>query len=95
MRELLIFAQGEEAKAAALERAIEATVVLEGAFWDCSKGKPYFGGGYEIGYLDIVLGCFLGWVRLTEKVMVDVKLLSETKTPGLLGWAERFCYPRS
>lgn len=54
-----------------------------------------FGIAFWDGYLDIVLGCFLGWVRLTEKVMVDVKLLSETKTPGLLGWAERFCYPRS
>ncbi|KAM7468583.1 hypothetical protein LguiB_016145 [Lonicera macranthoides] len=66
----------------------EATAVVEGAFADCSKGKAYFGGD-KIGYLDLVFGCFLGWLRLAEKV-VGVDLLTETKTPGLVGWVERF-----
>ncbi|KAF8378373.1 hypothetical protein HHK36_029712 [Tetracentron sinense] len=86
-------AQGEEAKAVATAVAIEQVsaglVVLEEAFEKCSKGKGYF-GGEQIGYVDIVLGSFLGWTRMTEK-MNGVKLIDEAKTPGLVGWAERFC----
>jgi glutathione S-transferase len=82
-------AQGEEAKQAALGQVEEGLVLLEEAFGKCSKGKPFFGGD-RIGYLDIALGCFLGWLRATEK-MNGVKLLDEAKNPGLCGWAERFC----
>lgn len=88
LRQLTIFAQGEDAVSAALKQIVEATAVVEGAFADCSKGKAYFGGD-KIGYLDLVFGCFLGWLRLAEKV-VGVDLLTETKTPGLVGWIERF-----
>ncbi|KAM7464565.1 hypothetical protein LguiA_032686 [Lonicera macranthoides] len=88
LRQLTIFAQGEDAISAALKQIVEATAVVEGAFADCSKGKAYFGGD-KIGYLDLVFGCFLGWLRLAEKV-VGVDLLTETKTPGLVGWVERF-----
>jgi len=88
--EALIFGQGEEAKVAARQRTFEAMAVIEVAYWECSKGKPYF-GGEKIGYLDLVLGCFLGWIKLAEKVVVGFNLLSETQTPGLVGWAERFC----
>ena len=55
----------------------------------CSKGKDFFGGD-RIGYLDIALGCFLGWLRVSEKVN-GVKLLDADKTPGLAGWADKFC----
>jgi len=81
-------AEGEEAKAAALEQVWEGLVLLEGAFTKCGKGKGFFGGD-TIGYLDIAFGSFLGWVRTTEK-MADIKLIDETKTPGLFGWAKRF-----
>ncbi|ONI30655.1 hypothetical protein PRUPE_1G264800 [Prunus persica] len=56
-------------------------VLLEEAFEKTSKGKDFFSGD-KIGYLDIAFGCFLGWLRVTEK-MNGVKLLDETKTPGL------------
>ncbi|KAF7123924.1 hypothetical protein RHSIM_Rhsim12G0128500 [Rhododendron simsii] len=79
----------EEAKLAAIERVVEGLALLEEAFEKCSKGKSFFGGD-SIGYLDIAFGCFLGWLRATEKI-ADVKLLDEAKTPGLVGWAERFC----
>ncbi|KAH7515850.1 glutathione S-transferase U17 [Ziziphus jujuba] len=82
-------AQGEEAKKAAIDQVIEGLVLLEEAFVKSSKGKPFF-GGEQIGYLDIALGCFLAWLRVSEK-MHGVKLLDQAKTPGLVKWAERFC----
>jgi glutathione S-transferase len=81
-------AEGEEAKAAALEQVMEAMMLLEDAFAKCGKGKDFFGGD-TIGYLDIAVGSFLRWLRATEK-MADVTVLDKTKTPGLFGWAERF-----
>lgn len=79
----------EEVKLAAIERVVEGLALLEEAFEKCSKGKSFFGGD-SIGYLDIAFGCFLGWLRATEKI-ANVKFLDEAKTPGLVGWAERFC----
>ncbi|XP_058193333.1 glutathione S-transferase U17-like [Rhododendron vialii] len=81
-------AEGEEAKAAALEQVMEGIILLEDAFAKCGKGKDFFGGD-TIGYLDIALGGFLGWLRAAEK-MTDLKILDATKTPGLFGWAHRF-----
>ncbi|XP_052187442.1 glutathione S-transferase U17-like [Diospyros lotus] len=82
-------AQGEEAKMAAIQQVRDGLELLEDAFVKCSKGKPFFGGD-SIGYLDIALGCFLGWLRVKEKSN-GVKLLDETKTPNLAKWAVRFC----
>lgn len=81
-------AEGEEAKAAALEQVREGLVLLEDAFTKCGKGKGFFGGD-TIGYVDIAFGSFLGWLRTTEK-MAEIKLIDETETPGLFGWAQRF-----
>ncbi|KAH7834716.1 hypothetical protein Vadar_018898 [Vaccinium darrowii] len=78
----------EEAKAEAIEQVKEANMLLEDAFVKRGKGKDFFGGD-SIGYIDIALGSFLGWLRAIEK-MADIKLLDKTKTPGLFGWAERF-----
>ncbi|KAL5826532.1 hypothetical protein ACOSQ3_018380 [Xanthoceras sorbifolium] len=88
MRESSI-AVGAEAKQAAIEQMVDGLALLEDAYVKCSKGKPFFGGS-QIGYLDIALGCFLGWLRVTEKFN-EMKLLDETKTPGLVKWAEKFC----
>ena len=82
-------AEGEEAKTAALEKLMEMMTLWEDAFAKCGKGKGFFGGDC-IGYLDIAFGSFLGWLRATE-VMEELKLIDEAKTPGLAGWAERFC----
>ncbi|KAK3027866.1 hypothetical protein RJ639_041500, partial [Escallonia herrerae] len=89
LRQLALFAQGEEAKEAALQGTTEGLALLEEAFLKCSKGEAYF-GGESIGYIDIALGCFLGWLKVGEKV-ANVKLLDETKTPGLVEWANTFC----
>jgi glutathione S-transferase len=82
-------AQGEEARKALVEQVGEGLALLEEAFGKCSKGKAFFGGD-GIGFLDIAFGCFLGWLRVTEK-MYAVELLDEAKTPGLVKWADRFC----
>ncbi|XP_021830716.1 glutathione S-transferase U17-like [Prunus avium] len=82
-------AQGEEATKVAIEQVAEGLALLEDAFEKTSKGKDFFSGD-KIGYLDIAFGCFLGWLRMTEK-MNGVKLLDETKTPGLAKWAHKFC----
>lgn len=82
-------AEGEEARKAAIQQVIEGIVLLEDAYSKCSQGKPFFGGN-QIGLVDIAVGCFLGWLRVTEKTS-QVKLLDEAKTPGLVKWAERFC----
>ncbi|RXH79619.1 hypothetical protein DVH24_040766, partial [Malus domestica] len=83
------FAQGEEAKKAAIEQVTEGLALLEEAFEKSSKGNVFFGGD-EIGYLDIAFGCFLGWLRVNEKLH-GIKLLDQTKTPGLVKWADKFC----
>ncbi|KAF3431387.1 hypothetical protein FNV43_RR26118 [Rhamnella rubrinervis] len=85
----ILFGQGEDAKKALVDQAVEALVLVEEAFGKCSKGKPFFGGD-QIGYVDIAFGCFLAMIRVTEKFN-DIKLLDQAKTPELVKWAERFC----
>lgn len=80
--------EGEETKKAIVQ-VKEGLVVLEDAFTKCSKGKIFF-GGERIGYIDIALGCFLGWMRVAEKTN-NVQLLDEANTPGLFKWAHSFC----
>lgn len=81
--------KGKEARNVINEKISEKLGVLEDAFVRCSKGKGFFGGD-SVGYVDIVLGCFLGWMRAIE-ILMDVKYFDETSTPGLLAWAERLC----
>ncbi|KAL9256144.1 Glutathione S-transferase U17-like protein [Drosera capensis] len=68
--------------------AKEGLALLEEAFGKISKGKPFFGGD-NIGFLDIALGCFLGWVKVGELVH-NVGLIDEATTPHLAGWSKRF-----
>lgn len=79
----------DEKTAEAAEQVIAGLQLFEEAFEKCSKGRDFF-GGESVGYIDIALGCFLGWLKAVEK-MVGIKLLDEEKIPLLMGWAERFC----
>lgn len=79
---------GEGRKIVVKERIIEGLVLLEEVFVKCSKGKAYFGGD-SIGYLDIVLGSFLGWLTAIETTS-DVQLLDITRTPVLVKWSNWF-----
>ncbi|CAA0834724.1 Glutathione S-transferase U17 [Striga hermonthica] len=79
---------GDEARATILAKISEGVALLEEAFGKCSQGKDYFGGD-SIGYMDVVLGSYLSWVKVTQTVY-SVKLVDESKAPGLAAWAERF-----
>ncbi|KAH7833488.1 hypothetical protein Vadar_006837 [Vaccinium darrowii] len=83
-------AKGEKEKSEASNQLIEMLVLLEEVFVKCSEGGKGFFGGDRIGYLDIALGSFLGWLKAVEK-LAGVKLLDREKMPELVGWAERFC----
>ncbi|XP_051224608.1 probable glutathione S-transferase GSTU6 [Lolium perenne] len=78
----------EDEKAAGTTGALAALQTLEGAFGECSKGKPFFSGD-EPGYMDVALGGYLGWMRAYE-VVAGVNLLDAGRTPLLVAWAERF-----
>ncbi|CAM0880844.1 unnamed protein product [Alopecurus aequalis] len=78
----------EEEKAEGKEKAAAAIVTLEGALSECSKGKPFF-GGESAGFVDVILGGLLGWVRAIE-AMQGVKTFDPSTTPLLAAWAERF-----
>ncbi|RWW11226.1 hypothetical protein GW17_00025174 [Ensete ventricosum] len=77
------------AKVEAVQLLHTGIKLMEEAFERLSKGKGFFGGD-AIGYLDIALGCFLGWFKVCEEV-TGLKFLDEEKSPLLVGWAERFC----
>lgn len=80
---------GDEAKKAALDETNRGLALLEDAFSKCSKGHKFF-GGEEIGYLDIAFGCFLGWIRVIQK-LGNVSLIDdESTTPNLFKWAQHF-----
>nr|GMD95875.1 glutathione S-transferase U17-like [Ipomoea batatas] len=81
-------AEGEEEKAKVMEKIGQGMALLEEAFLKCSKGKAFFGGD-SIGYVDIALGGFLGWIKATE-ILAGRKILDREKTAGLVGWSERF-----
>lgn len=82
-------AETEEAKKACIDNLEEGLTHLEDAYITLGQGKPFFGGD-KIGYLDIAMGCFLGWLRVMEKFN-KVELLDESKTPYLSKWAVNFC----
>ncbi|KAL5725075.1 glutathione transferase [Ranunculus cassubicifolius] len=89
MMRVTVRGKDEEEKKAAFEGVRVGLEILEGAFVKISDGKGFF-GGEKIGFVDIVLGSQLGWIKVTEKIS-GTAFINEAKTPGLYGWAERFC----
>ncbi|KAL6642793.1 hypothetical protein ACP70R_020974 [Stipagrostis hirtigluma subsp. patula] len=76
---------GKDEAAAQVSNALQH---LEEAFVKCSQGKPYF-SGENIGFLDLVLGSHLGWLKAAAKI-AGVRVLDEAKFPELTAWADRF-----
>ncbi|CAI9092774.1 OLC1v1028104C2 [Oldenlandia corymbosa var. corymbosa] len=76
-------------RAPVLEKLTEGVILMEDALVKSSynNGKGFFGGNSP-GYLDIVLGCHLAWLKVVE-IDSSTKLLDETKAPALAEWAER------
>ncbi|KAL7609522.1 hypothetical protein Lser_V15G11495 [Lactuca serriola] len=80
-------AQGKDVKEAVKHKIIKGSQLLEEAFVKFSKGEGYF-GGRDIGYLDVVLGCFLGLTNIIEKDN-EFKVFDEVRTPKLAEWEKR------
>ncbi|XP_066384596.1 probable glutathione S-transferase GSTU6 [Miscanthus floridulus] len=78
----------EEEMAEGKKQSLATAGVLEGALRDCGKGKPFFGGD-SAGYVDVVLGGLLGWVRASDELH-GVKPFDPERTPLLAAWSERF-----
>ncbi|TVU35454.1 hypothetical protein EJB05_17344 [Eragrostis curvula] len=78
----------DEQRAEAFKNTVPQVETMERAFWECSKGKDFFGGD-AVGLVDIALGSFLMWYKVVDEV-AGANLLDEAKFPGLAAWAERF-----
>ncbi|CAD6204261.1 unnamed protein product [Miscanthus lutarioriparius] len=78
----------EEERAEGKKQSLVTVETLEGALRDCGKGKPFFGGD-SAGYVDVVLGGLLGWVRASDELH-GVKPFDPERTPLLAAWSERF-----
>ncbi|KAK1423917.1 hypothetical protein QVD17_19228 [Tagetes erecta] len=76
----------KEGQEAIKEEMIKATQLLEEAFIKSSNGKSYFGGD-QVGYLDVVLGCFVSWTKHVDE-LYDFNTFDEGKTPQLAKWAK-------
>ncbi|KAJ9548936.1 hypothetical protein OSB04_021479 [Centaurea solstitialis] len=85
--EKLRITQGKEGKEAIKEQIIEGSIVLEEALVKTCNGKVYFGGD-NVGYLDVVLGCFLSWTYFVEKEN-EFTIFDEVRTPRLVNWAKQ------
>jgi glutathione S-transferase len=80
----------DEEKAEAMRQTIAAVEPLEGGLKECSGGKGPFFSGESVGYVDILLGGMVSWVKATE-LLTGAKIFDATKTPLLAAWMERFC----
>ncbi|XP_062205262.1 probable glutathione S-transferase GSTU6 [Phragmites australis] len=85
---MLFKCRNEEERMEAVARADAALETLEGAFKECSKGKPFFGGD-GIGFVDVVLGGYLGWFGVINR-LIGRRLIDPARTPLLAAWEERF-----
>ncbi|XP_042023542.1 glutathione S-transferase U17-like [Salvia splendens] len=81
-------ASGDEERGAIVERIHEGAVLLEKSFVKCSRLKAYFGGD-RLGYMDLVLGSYLGFIKVTESA-TGLVIFEEMRTPRLARWAQRF-----
>nr|CAB3495445.1 unnamed protein product [Digitaria exilis] len=78
----------DEERAEGRKQSFAAAEILEKALKECSKGRPFFGGD-SVGYVDIVLGGFVPWVRLIGR-STGSKQFDAAKTPLLAAWLEHF-----
>jgi glutathione S-transferase len=73
--------KGKTERAEGMKQTLATVETLEGALRDCGKGKPFFGVD-SVGYVDIVLGGVLGWVRANEE-RHGAKPFDPGRTPSL------------
>uniref|UniRef100_A0ACD5WFG2 Uncharacterized protein n=1 Tax=Avena sativa TaxID=4498 RepID=A0ACD5WFG2_AVESA len=81
-------ARTDEERARWMEQATAAAGALEGVLAGGKEGEFFFGGG-SVGYVDVLLGGVVPWVRATAAVTGD-ELFGAARTPLLAAWMERF-----
>jgi hypothetical protein len=79
----------DEERAEAMRQTLAAVEVLEGGLNECSGGKGAFFGGDSVGYVDVLLGGLVSWLKANERIS-GTKLIDADKTPLLAAWMERF-----
>lgn len=65
---------------------VGGSAMLEEAFIKLSKGKTFFGGDV-IGYLDVVMGCYLGWFKFFG-LFFGFNVIDEARNPRLAQWGK-------
>jgi glutathione S-transferase len=80
----------DEEKAEAMRQTIAAVAALEDGLNECSGGQGPFFGGASVGYLDVLLGGMVSWVKASEQLS-GAKIIDAAKTPLLAEWMEHFC----
>ncbi|XP_076900071.1 glutathione S-transferase U17-like [Bidens hawaiensis] len=65
---------------------IGGSAMLEEAFIKLSKGNTFFGGD-EIGYIDVVMGCYLGWFKFFG-IILGFDVIDEAINPRLAQWGK-------
>ncbi|RCV44092.1 hypothetical protein SEVIR_9G351100v4 [Setaria viridis] len=81
-------AKTDEERDEAMMQIFSAAGALEGGLRECSKGKDFFGGD-SVGYVDIVVGSLVPWVKATS-VLAGAELVDAAKMPLLAAWMDRF-----
>ncbi|PWZ54637.1 putative glutathione S-transferase GSTU6 [Zea mays] len=85
--------KADEEKAEAMRQTVAAMDALEGGLKECSSGgggqSPFFGGD-SVGYVDVLLGGMVSWVKASEPLF-GAKIIDAARTPLLAAWMERFC----
>ena len=80
----------DEERAEWTRRTVAAVETLEGALGERSEGEGqgFFGGG-RVGYVDVLLGSMVPWVRVTERLSGH-NFFDAGKAPLLAAWMVRF-----
>ncbi|KAL6905231.1 hypothetical protein ACP4OV_002832 [Aristida adscensionis] len=80
----------DEERAEAMNETFAAVGPLEEGLRQCSKGEGAFFGGAGVGYVDILLGGLVPWIKGTVRLS-GANLVDAAKTPLLAAWMESFC----
>ncbi|XP_022719639.1 probable glutathione S-transferase [Durio zibethinus] len=79
------FASTGDDQVKAIELTVEALQLLEEEL----RGKKFFGGDQEIGFLDIVAGWIAYWLQFIEEIG-GFKVMDSTRFPCLDLWTKNF-----
>ncbi|XP_047058989.1 probable glutathione S-transferase GSTU6 [Lolium rigidum] len=85
---MVLRAGTDEERAEWKRQTVAAVGTLEEGLRECSGGNGFF-GGERAGYVDVLLGGIVPWVRATEKLSGD-RFFDASEAPLLAAWMERF-----